>query len=104
MSESTPLQTAIDLLDNRIDRIEKILDDIQNLVISNKLQEAELTRIKEKLTECVNAVNAHDKRIKNLEVEPLKNSANRWNQIVDAVFKMLVMGLLGLLAVRLGFK
>lgn len=50
----------------------------------------DIKELTEKSLELENAYNAHDKRLRELEEAPLKMKADRWQQIVDLVFKIAI--------------
>jgi hypothetical protein len=72
--------------------------------VENKLQEKEIQDIKGKLVECLQAFNAHDKRIRNLELEPVKNKADKWQTISDMVFKWVIGAAIGFAAIKFGIS
>lgn len=72
--------------------------------MENKLQEKEIKDIKEKLVECLQAFNSHDKRIRNLELQPVQDKASKWQTVTDMVFKWAITALIGIAAVKFGIK
>ena len=72
--------------------------------MENKLQEKEIKDIKEKLVECLQAFNSHDKRIHNLELQPVQDKASKWQMVTDMVFKWAITALIGIATVKFGIK
>lgn len=97
-------QNDTKIINYRLTNIESTLSELKTVIVENKLQEKEIQDIKGKLVECLQAFNAHDKRIRNLELEPVKNKADKWQQIVDMVFKTVIAGAIGFVAVKFGLK
>lgn len=88
----------------RLTNIEATLAELKTVVLENKLQEKEIKDIKEKLVECLQAFNSHDKRIRELEVAPVKGKAEKWQTITDTVFKWVISAGIGYFAIKMGLK
>lgn len=97
-------QNDTKIINYRLTNIESTLAELKTVIVENKLQEKEIRDIKEKLIECLQAFNAHDKRLRQLELQPIQNKADRWQQIVDMVFKTVIAGAIGFVAVKFGLK
>lgn len=61
----------------------------------------EIAYIKEKMNECIQAINAHDQRIKKCEMAPIENKANKWQQVTDMIFKAVITGIISYVAIKL---
>lgn len=94
----------IGTINYRLTNIESTLTELKTVIVENKLQEREIKDIKEKLVECLQAFNSHDKRIRNLELQPVQDKASKWQTISDAVFKWVIAAILGYAALKLGIK
>lgn len=94
----------IGTINYRLTNIEATLAELKTVVLENKLQEKEIKDIKEKLVECLQAFNSHDKRIRNLEIQPVKDKASKWQTVSDTVFKWVIAVILGYFAVKFGIK
>lgn len=92
------------IINYRLTNIESTLAELKTVIVENKLQEKEIQDIKGKLVECLQAFNAHDKRIRNLELEPVKNKADKWQTISDMVFKWVIGAAIGFAAIKFGIK
>ena len=92
------------IINYRLTNIESTLAELKTVIVENKLQEKEIQDIKGKLVECLQAFNAHDKRIRNLEIEPVKNKADKWQTISDMVFKWVIGAAIGFAAIKFGIK
>lgn len=88
----------------RLTNIESTLSELKTVIVENKLQEKEIQDIKGKLIECLQAFNAHDKRIRALEIKPTEDKAKKWQTISDSVFKWVIAVILGYAAIKLGIK
>lgn len=94
----------IETVNFRLTSIEATLSELKAVIVENKLQEKEIKDIKEKLVECLQAFNSHDKRIRNLEIQPVKDKASKWQTVSDTVFKWVIAVILGYFAVKFGIK
>jgi len=92
------------IINYRLTNIESTLAELKTVIVENKLQEKEIQDIKGKLVECLQAFNAHDKRIRNLEIEPVKNKADKWQTISDMVFKWVIGAAIGFAAIKFGIS
>ena len=90
------------IINYRLTNIESTLAELKTVIVENKLQEKEIQSIKGKLEETVQAFNSHEKRIRNLELEPVQHKADKWQTITDMVFKWVIGAAIGLLAVKFG--
>ena len=71
---------------------------------NDRLQQKELEMVRVKLAELTAAVNAHDGRLKTLEMQPVTAQAARWKQIIDAAFKFAIGAGLSYIALKLGLS
>lgn len=94
----------IETVNFRLTSIEATLSELKAVIVENKLQEKEIKDIKEKLVECLQAFNSHDKRIRNLEIKPIQDKASKWQTITDMVFKWAIATGIGVFAVKFGLK
>ena len=92
------------IINYRLTNIESTLAELKTVIVENKLQEKDIKDIKGKLIECLQAFNAHDKRLRTLEIQPVKDKASKWQTISDAVFKWVIAAILGYFAFKLGIK
>ena len=97
-------QNDTKIINYRLTNIESTLAELKTVIVENKLQEKEIQDIKGKLVECLQAFNAHDKRIRNLELEPVKNKADKWQTISDMVFKWVIGAAIGFAAIKFGIS
>lgn len=74
----------------RLSVIEKTLSELKDVVIENKLQQRDISDLRDKMDEILSAINAHEKRIRLVEDRPLKEKADKWQYIVDYIFKGIV--------------
>ena len=82
--------SQIDTINFRLDNIEEILKNVQNIMLETKLQERDIKDLSSNQKEILQAINSHDKRIKKLEDRPLVEKAGKWQYISDFIFKCLV--------------
>ncbi len=97
-------QENIGTINYRLTNIESTLAELKSVIVENKLQDKEIAAVKEKLTECMQAINAHDQRIKKVELAPVESKAARWQQVMDSIFKFVISSAIAFAAVKIGIK
>ncbi len=95
---------SIQTINYRLDKLEETLSRLSDLIVNDRLQQKELEMVKVKLAELTAAVNAHDGRLKTLEMQPVTAQAARWKQIIDAAFKFAIGAGLSYIALKLGLS
>lgn len=104
MENTEEKESDTKIINYRLTNIESTLAELKTVIVENKLQEKEIQSIKCKLEECIQAFNSHDKRIRNLELEPVKSKADRWQTITDMVFKWVIGAAISFFAIKFGVK
>lgn len=82
------------LFDFRLREIEKSIADLKDVVLETKMQERDIKDLTSSMNELLKAVNSHDGRIKELEMRPTREKADRWQFIIEYLFKSIVIGLI----------
>lgn len=95
MAEETKTkEESLEIMNFRLTNIEKSIEELKDVVLDTKLQERDIKDLAATQNELLKAVNAHDVRIKNLELKPTKEKADRWQFIVEYIFKTAVAGVI----------
>ena len=95
MAEETKTkEESLEIMNFRLTNIEKSIEELKDVVLDTKLQERDIKDLAATQNELLKAVNAHDVRIKNLELKPTKEKADRWQFIVEYIFKTVVAGVI----------
>lgn len=93
----------LDTINYRLTRIEDSLNEMKGLMTELRLQARDISDLRNSVTECKNAINAHDKRIRLVEQMPADRAASRWNYIADYIWKFAVAGIVLYIATKAGF-
>ncbi|MGP1475347.1 MAG: hypothetical protein ACTTJ1_08090 [Treponema sp.] len=88
----------------RLGKIEETLSDLKEVLIENKLQAKDISDLKNSLRELIDGINAHDKRLRQLETAPVKKDAEKWKTITDFIFKGILTVVGTIVLVKLGIK
>lgn len=88
----------------RLNSIERTLSELKDVLIENKMQNRDIEDLKNKTKEFLNAVNAHDLRLRVLEERPLKEKAGRWSLITDNFLKTIIGIAIAILLAKVGFS
>lgn len=91
-----------DLVDFRLSNIEKTLVEMKDVMTETKLQANEIKAISDRQLEMLNAINSHDKRLRDLELSPAKSKAVKWDSVVDLVFKLGLTAAVGVVIAKVG--
>jgi hypothetical protein len=111
MQEGTEVKT----IEYRLDKIDTQLNDLKTLMVNSSLQAKDIAIIYDRLDKVEKEqqvlreqFEAHEEqsagKFEELKQEPIKQSAGRWNYIVDYVYKMAVAAVIGYLLVKWGLK
>lgn len=92
--ESKTKEESLEIMSFRLTNIEKSIAELKDVVLETKLQERDIKDLTAAQNELLKAINAHDLRIKNLELKPTKERADRWQFIVEYIFKTVVAGII----------
>lgn len=76
---------------------------MKGLMTELRLQARDISDLRNCVTECKNAINAHDKRIRLVEQMPADRAASRWNYIADYIWKFVIAGIVLYIATKAGF-
>ena len=107
VKEKTPehkCDVDISTVNFRLSQIEDSIKDLRTVVLETKLQERDIKDLYAQQTELLQAINAHDARIKTLEQKPLQDKANKWQYIMDFIFKVLVAAAITYLLSKFGIN
>lgn len=88
----------------RLGKIEETLSELKDVIIENKLQAKDIQDLKTDLQELINGINAHDKRIRQLETAPAKKDAEKWKTVTDFIFKGVLTAIGSLILVKRGLS
>lgn len=85
----------------RLTNIERTLSELKDVVLETKLQERDIKDLAKQQEEFLKAINSHDKRLRDLETAPLQGKADKWQYIMDYIFKTAVATIGTILLLRL---
>lgn len=88
----------------RLSQIEESIKDLRTVVLETKLQERDIKDLSEQQTELLQAINAHDARLKTLEQKPTQEKAAKWQYIIDFLFKVLVAAAITFVLSKIGIN
>lgn len=94
----------ISTVNYRLTQIEDSIKDLRTVVLETKLQERDIKDLSEQQTELLQAINAHDARLKTLEQKPLQDKAAKWQYIMDFIFKVIVAAAITFVLSKIGIS
>lgn len=102
MDEHTPQTANINTIDFRLSQIESSLQDVKDLLVSVKLANKDISELQDDVAKLEQKVQQNADNILLLKNLPDKKSAERWQYIVDYVFKFFVGGIAAYIATKIG--
>lgn len=88
----------------RLEQIEQQLSKLSATIVDNALQTKELQIMGGKMRELENAINAHDQRIRKVEILPEKSKAEKYSAIIDAITKIIITVAGTFILIKLGLR
>lgn len=93
-----------ELIEYRLSNIEKTLAKMESLLTANQMQDRDIQDLKTIAEELKNAFNSHEQRIRTLEEAPLRQKAERWTSIVDALLKIILSACALVILAKIGLQ
>lgn len=92
------------LVDYRLDSIEKVLNELKDVMVTNKMQEKDIQDLDRRVCTNAQAIVRLDERLEKLEVAPIKKQAARWENVVKTVIDLLVKAFMVYMLAKIGLK
>ena len=90
-------EITMETLNYRLEQLEKSVSELKDLFINSKLQDKDIKTLK---TDVFNL----ETRVGNLEKAPAETKANRFDKVVDIVFKLAITAIVGIVLSKIGFS
>lgn len=107
MNEEDVSTIRFDGIEKRLDKIDSAINDLQKVVVKDALQERDMKQMQKDFRTLLDTTEERfenlTKRISDLEVLPLKDSATKWDAIINMIFKMLISAVAVWFVAKLGF-
>ncbi len=88
----------------RLSNIEKTLSELKDVVLENKLQARDIKDLSAKINNISDMLQSQERRIQVLETKPTQEKAERWQYIVDYIFKGVIAFIAGLIVIKINLK
>lgn len=92
------------LVNYRLDNIEKVLAELKDVVSDNKLQAKDIDTMNKNIQSNTDAINAHDKRIRALEVAPAKEKASKWESMIKTISELVLTACALIILAKIGLS
>lgn len=92
------------LIEYRLTSIEEKLDEMKNLLIESQIHARDIDYLKRKVKELESNQNTQEERMRKVEEAPAIHKAERWQQVLDFVFKSMMTAAVTILLVTVGIK
>ena len=93
-----------ELMEYRLSAIEKTLEEVRAFIVEDRMQSRDIADLQKSQAELLQAINAHDKRLRAVEERPMNEKASRYAQIVDMAFKTMITVAISLVLAKVGLQ
>lgn len=88
----------------RLEKIEKSIEELHKVIIDSRIQAKDIEDIKSDIFCLSGKVEAQETKLQLIELKPTKEKAEKWQYIIDYVFKTLVAVAIGAFLFKFGIK
>ena len=100
----TEKKESLDLIDYRLTSIETTLAEMKNLLVSSKLQDARIDSLEETQKKIETKVDKNETDIAKLKNRPNEEKANKFDSVVNLIFKIFISSLVTFFCIKIGLK
>lgn len=94
----------INVIDYRLQSIENEIKSLKELLVTVPILNNELENMEHRLSTAETNIDLLTKEVSKLKSEPIKKSAEKWNYILDYVFKTVVTIVIGYFLYKVGLS
>lgn len=96
--------TEFETVNYRLEKIENSIEDLRKVLIESRIQAHDIEEMKSDIAKVSGKVEGIETKLQILELKPTKEKAEKWQYIIDYVFKTLIALAVGALLVKMGLK
>lgn len=100
----TDKKESLDLIDYRLTAIESTLAEMKNLLLTTKLQNQRLDTLEETQKKIETKVDKNEEEINKLQTLPTKEKADKFDSIVNLIFKVFITAVVSYVCIKIGLK
>lgn len=92
------------IVDYRLNNIEKVLNELKDVMVENKMQAKDIQDLSKKCQENADGIDSLDVRVRALELGPLQSKAKRWEDIVKIILDVAVKAFIVYMLAKIGIQ
>ena len=98
------MNEEINVIDYRLQQIENEIKGLKELLVTVPILNNDLTNLEHRIEACETNIDLLNKEVNKLRNEPTKKSAEKWNYILDYMFKTVVTIIIGYFFYKVGLS
>ena len=92
------------IVDYRLNNIEKVLNELKDVMVENKMQAKDIQDLSKKCQENADGIDSLDVRVRALELGPVQAKAKRWEDIVKIILDVAVKAFIVYMLAKIGVQ
>lgn len=88
----------------RLEKIENSIEELRKVLVDSRIQAHDIEDMKADIIRHEGKLDKLENKIQELELKPTKEKADKWQYIVDYIFKSVVAVAIGVILVKVGLK
>ena len=100
MSEVSEFETV----NYRLEKIENSIEELRKVLVDSRIQAHDIEDMKADIIRHEGKLDKLENKVQELELKPTKEKADKWQYILDYIFKSIVAVAIGVILVKVGLK
>lgn len=88
----------------RLEKIENLIEELRKVLIDSRIQAHDIEDIKTDILRHDKDIDSLGAKIRELEMKPTREKADKWQFILDYVFKSIIAVAIGAIFIKVGLK
>lgn len=88
----------------RLEKIENSIEELRKVLVDSRIQAHDIEDMKADIIRHEGKIDKLENKVQELELKPTKEKADKWQYILDYVFKSIVAVAIGVILVKVGLK
>lgn len=88
----------------RLEKIENSIEELRKVLVDSRIHAHDIEDMKSDIIRHEGKIDKLENKVQELELKPTKEKADKWQYILDYVFKSIVAVAIGVILVKVGLK
>ena len=88
----------------RLEKIETSIEELRKVLVDSRIQAHDIEDMKSDIIRHEGKLDKLENKVQELELKPTKEKADKWQYILDYIFKSIVAVAIGVILVKVGLK